>query len=109
MNQINLNAMLVESGLPGIAGQSGHISGILRLDAEHSFLYIDEVGGQVLPIVESGFKARLLDTVPCHVGGPYLYADLVSLNVEMGTLSSEVVVMRVESGRLMRDGETFDF
>ena len=109
MNEKNLNAMVLNSGLPSIAGQSGRIDGVLRVDIERSLLYLAGMSEEVLPIAENGFRTRLLDAAPCYVGGRYLYDDPVSLFVEAGTLAGEVVVVRVESGRLTRGDEAFDF
>ncbi len=78
------------------------VEGTLYVKADRAWVEIDAI---VLPILDKGFEQRLIDAVPCYVGGPYFYADEVRLT---GTLISDgpsLAIQSVASAELRREDE----
>jgi hypothetical protein len=62
-----------------------------------------------LPIVEDGIRDRLLNTVPCYLGGLYLYRDPARMVVTLQKIDDRVEIRSIDSGELTRDEETYFF
>lgn len=65
-----------------------------------------EIGNNApLPITDTGFVDRLLDAVPCYVGGHYLYDDNATLEGALILDAGKPAVGRIVSAKLYREDE----
>ena len=108
-NQI-LTAEILYDVSASLDGASVTIDGLLVVAGEFAHI---EVSGQVnsvnLSINDPTLIGRLLDEVPCYLGGDYLYRDSVRLVGVIAKVNNGMVISKIESGVLSRDGESFSF
>jgi hypothetical protein len=62
-----------------------------------------------LPIEDRAFIGKLLDTVPCRVGGEYLYFDPVRIVATIANGGSGLSIESVVSGVVISRGREFAF
>jgi hypothetical protein len=86
-----------------------HICG--RLDVgDESRIEVEVEGTSIqLPVEDPSVRSRLLDTVPCRLGGSYLYSDSVELTGTLNVIGGRVVINQVVSGTVIRDGISHPF
>lgn len=92
-------------------GKRFRIHGSLIVTDKSSWIeFDDDDSGSCLQIGDDNLIKKLLDTVPCYLGGQYLYHDPVNLICVLEkTKDNGVRISRVESGELIRDGDNFTF
>ena len=77
------------------------LRGELRVIGDNATLVLED--GAAIAIAVPGFLERLLDGVPCYVGGSYLYRDRVLI---FGTVDSRTrLLVEFQSGTLFREDE----
>jgi hypothetical protein len=72
---------------------------------ESAILKLGEQEGDKISIIDPTFVDRVLDIVPCYVGGECLYDDTVQLQGRISLYDSKMVIGSVESGKLFREEE----
>jgi hypothetical protein len=105
-----LTPELLHRDLIKLNGTRVTISGVLIVD-ESAHIELTGPDGTVrLPIEDSAFIGRLLDEVPCYLGGAPLYHDPAQV-VAIITVKANAIaaISSIESGILTRDGESFNF
>ncbi|UQV44298.1 hypothetical protein KIV45_21020 [Janthinobacterium lividum] len=105
-----LTMNLLLGDLHAINGLDFIVCGVL-IAGESSYMEISE-NERIFKIIieDSTLIDRLLDEVPCYMGGEDLYRDAAKI---MATISvkenSVVVISKVSSGVLTRDDDNFSF
>jgi hypothetical protein len=89
-------------------GRTFNLSGRIVV-TENAYVEVPIQGVPVrIAIDDPQLRDRLLDTVPCHLGGGHMYADQVELTVSLtATASGRASISRVISGELIRDGRRY--
>lgn len=87
-------------------GQRVIVEGSLVVKGDHARV---EIQNFHVEIDDLNFLDRLLDAVPCYLGGDHLYRDPVSLVGVLKIKGQDAAISQVESGVLRRDGEEFAF
>jgi len=104
MNQIfdpvTFNASLFKHG-----NSKFIFDGRLFVRDDKAWLEVGCVETVIIPIVDHGFVDRILEVVPCLVGGEYLYDDSVLLNGDLDFRDGNFSIISIESGTLNRDDE----
>lgn len=86
------------------------VRGVVFVRDDKALLFSSDADkGPFLEIVDKNFIDRLLDNVPCYVGGEFLYRDRVTIIGHLHVGESEVTLGEVSGGRLERGGEVFEF
>lgn len=111
MSNQNLTPDLLQSATADLNGKRFSIEGLLVVSGESAHIDISSSGMEThVPINDSTLIERLLDQVPCYLGGECLYRDRVQLiGFVAAAGGNSVAISTVESGLLSRDGETFSF
>lgn len=93
----------IEQYFLGIDQDDFLFEGRLFVSDERAWLEIGD--GAQLHIGDDGFVDRLLEAVPCYVGGHYLYNDLVIVDGSLTLDSGKLTVVGIVSVKLNREGE----
>jgi hypothetical protein len=91
-----------------IAGSNIEISCLLYFSDRNCFLSLREHEFSI-DVTDMTLETRLLETVPCNLGGQYLYQDTVIIQGIFEHSESGIEITRIEHGELHRDGELFKF
>jgi hypothetical protein len=105
-----LSAAMLQGDGSTFHGGRYTIAGTLVV-GESAHLELADAHGPVrLAIRDAQLADRLLDHVPCHMGGTCLYLDPVQLVAIVATGDDgSLVIAQIESGMLERDGQFFPF
>ena len=105
-----LTAMLLQGDGSTLHGGRHAIAGTLVV-GESAHLELADAHGRVrLAIRDAQLADRLLDHVPCHMGGAYLYHDPVRLVAILATGDDGcLAIAQIESGMLEREDQLFPF
>jgi len=92
-------------------GKVFSIEGVLIVSGESAYVDISVVGLPTrIPINDATLMERLLNEVPCYLGGEFLYRDSTRLVAMVEVrCDRDVVISKVESGVIFREGEVFAF
>ncbi|MGK5065844.1 hypothetical protein [Janthinobacterium sp. RT4P48] len=105
-----LTAALLQGGGSSLHGGRYAIAGMLVVGESANLELADGHCPVRLAIHDAELAGRLLDHVPCHMGGAYLYHDPVRLVAILAAGTDGcVAIAQVESGMLERDGRLFPF
>ena len=87
------------------------ISGLLIVKEKSAWVELDNDDSLGrLQVENDDLVERLLDSVPCYLGGEYLYRDRARLTCVLeADKDGAVHISRVESGEVTRDGAAFSF
>ncbi|KAF0812568.1 hypothetical protein IGB42_02857 [Andreprevotia sp. IGB-42] len=84
------------------------VKGLLAVRADKTTPYIEGATEETrLEISDRDFVDRLLDNVPCYVGGKFLYHDQVSIVARAGGGKHGPVLDEIVKVVFVRGGETF--
>jgi hypothetical protein len=108
MNTEILTPELLRSPDVSLDGLKVALDGVLCIGSPGYFVEFSEEKIK-LPIVENGIRDRLLNTVPCYLGGLYLYRDPAQMVVTLQKIGDRVEIRSIDSGELSRDEETYFF
>ncbi len=106
-NQI-LTPELLLNAAGVLDGKRVTIAGILSVGGELAFVEFPDSTIKLV-IRDKALKRKLLDSVPCLLGGDYLYHDIVRLVGVLQNVDGKMEVKLVESGVLTCEGEDFAF
>lgn len=105
-HEVELNRLVFES--ERYVGINLLVRGLLVVENDKAILRV-ESASTYLEISDKDFVDRLLDHVPCYVGGKFLYSDHVSIigHIVIGELAPTLEgILKVN---LVRNGEVFTF
>jgi hypothetical protein len=103
-----LTSELLRNPHQSLHGTKVVLDGVLCIGSPGYFVEFSEEKIK-LPILEHGIRDRLLNAVPCYLGGLYLYRDQARLVVTLETTDGEAAIGSIDSGELSRDDETYFF
>lgn len=110
MSRQVLSAAMLQGDGSTLHGGRYAIAGTLVVGDSAHLELAGAQGAVRLAIRDAQLAGRLLDHVPCHVGGTCLYLDPVRL---VAIVAAEddggLVIAQIESGMLERDGQLFPF
>ena len=79
--------------------------GTLVVCGASAILKLGDPESERLSIIDPTFLDRILNAVPCYVGGECLYNDAVQFQGRISLCDGKMAVSAVESGQLSREGE----
>lgn len=86
------------------------IEGTIRVQGDRIWLQVNDEGEFLLQIDDSSLKRRLLESVPCYVGGQYLYNDSAIIEATLAIKNGNISISHVKSGKIWQeDGDEYDF
>jgi hypothetical protein len=106
--EVNVEVLISEPY--GYLNQTVCVGGVIFVRDGRVTICSNDVGeGICLDVIDKGLIDRLLDSVPCYVGGEFLYRDRVTI---MGTLCADtngVALTAISNGCLSRCDQEFEF
>lgn len=108
MNSKRLTLELLRYATYPPEGLQVHIEGTLYVGPEGIYINFSDEEIEI-PIVQNGFEQRLLNSVPCYLGGTCLYRDHVRMIATIQCVNNRVEIKEIKSGSLDQDGETYVF
>lgn len=107
MTNIQLNRTDLVNRASDFNGKLVSIEGTLVVEGDNSYL---DIGDNVLVHVhDSDFMDRILDHVPCYVGGQYLYRDAGTLRGVLHVGNGSLQIKEIKRVYIRRDDQLFEF
>jgi hypothetical protein len=111
MAPLKLSHQELATNASRFAGNPVILDGVLVVEGDESYLIVDPENSKIrVTVRDAGFLNRMLDNVPCYVGGQYLYQDNATLHGTLGIVGENQLELRdIKSVRVSRETETFEF